>query len=61
MPWCAHSRKARLSRVYAVKSVDPFYLGQVPAKFGPGFILMGGGNKSLNFAILKVIILCVEF
>jgi hypothetical protein len=24
MPWWAHSRKARLSRVYAFKGVDPF-------------------------------------
>jgi hypothetical protein len=37
MPWWAHSRKAILSRVYAVKSVDPFYLVDVPAKFWPGF------------------------
>jgi hypothetical protein len=27
MPWWAHSPKATLSRVYAFKSVDPFYLG----------------------------------
>ena len=37
MPRWAHSRKARLSRVYAVKSVDPFSfglgLGQVWARF----------------------------
>ena len=37
MPWWAHSRKATISRVYAVKCIDPFCLGQVPAKFGPGF------------------------
>jgi len=37
MPWWAHSRKAILSRVYAVKGVDPFYLGNVLDKFGPGF------------------------
>jgi hypothetical protein len=37
MPWWAHSRKARFSRVYAVKGVDPFSFGirlcQVPARF----------------------------
>jgi len=27
MTWWAHSRKARFSRVYAVKGVDPFCLG----------------------------------
>jgi len=36
MPWWAHSRKATLSRVYAVKSVDPFFGG----KFGPGFMFL---------------------
>ena len=42
MPWWAHSRKARFPRVYAVKSVDPFLLGQVPAKFVPGFVFLEG-------------------
>jgi len=42
MPRWAHSRKATLSRVYAVKSVDPFCLGYVLAKFGPGFVFLKG-------------------
>jgi hypothetical protein len=42
MPWWAHSRKATLSRVYAVKSVDPFCLVDVPAKFGPVFNFLEG-------------------
>jgi len=42
MPWWAHSRKARFSRVYAVKCIDPFYLGLVLAKFGPGFEFLEG-------------------
>jgi len=37
MPWWTHSRKATLSRVYAVKGVDPFSFGirlcQVWARF----------------------------
>jgi hypothetical protein len=33
MPWWAHSRKATLLRVYAVKGVDPFCLGELPARF----------------------------
>jgi len=42
MPRWAHSRKATLSRVYAVKGVDPFCLGYVLAKFGPGFVFLKG-------------------
>jgi len=42
MPWWAHSRKATLSRVYAVKGVDPFCLGYVLARFGPGFTFLKG-------------------
>jgi len=42
MPRWAHSRKATLSRVYAIKSVDPFCLGELPAKFGPGFVFLKG-------------------
>jgi len=42
MPRWAHSRKATLSRVYAVKSVDPFCLGEVLAKFGPSFEFLEG-------------------
>jgi hypothetical protein len=32
MPRWAHSRKARFSRVYAVKSVDPFSFGLAPGQ-----------------------------
>jgi len=42
MPWWAHSRKATLSRVYAVNSVDPFYLGYVLARFWPSFVFLEG-------------------
>jgi len=42
MPWWAHCRKATLSRVYAVKGVDPFLLEYVCAKFGPGFVFLKG-------------------
>jgi hypothetical protein len=39
MPWWAHLIK---SRVYAFKSVDPFSLVDVLAKFGPGFMFFEG-------------------
>ena len=34
--------KGSTQRVYAVKSVDPFCLGQVPAKSWPGFVFLKG-------------------
>jgi len=37
MPWWAHSRKARFSWVYAVKSVDPFCLGKSLPSLGQVF------------------------
>ncbi|MCX6203279.1 MAG: hypothetical protein NTY43_03175, partial [Bacteroidetes bacterium] len=40
--WWAHSRKATLSRVYAVKCIDPFYLWLSLAKFGPGSVIFEG-------------------
>jgi hypothetical protein len=42
MPRWAHSRKATFSRVYAVKSVDPFCFRVVLAKLGPGFVFLEG-------------------
>jgi len=42
MPWWAHSRKATLSRVYAVKGIDPFCFGSFSAKFWPGFEILKG-------------------
>ena len=38
----AHSRKATLSRVYAVKGIGPFCLGLVLARFVPGFVFLEG-------------------
>jgi len=42
MPWWAHSRKATLSRVYAVKSVDPFCLGGTPGQVWARFCVFKG-------------------
>ena len=41
MPWWAHSRKATLSRVYAVKGVNLFYLVEASARFCPGVVIFG--------------------
>jgi len=52
MPWWAHSRKATFSRVYAVKSIDPFYLGEDPAKFGPSFVFLKGKQGEVTMRII---------
>ena len=42
------NRKATLSRVYAVKGIDPVCLGSVLANFVPGFVFLEGKQGSME-------------